>query len=45
MVEKKVYEIMHKDRRVAKISESGHCKTVKLLLIFCRSSMKCFVKG
>lgn len=26
MAEKKVYEIMHMDRRVARISESGHCK-------------------
>ena len=26
MAEKKVYEIMHMDRRVAKISTSGHCK-------------------
>lgn len=26
MPEKKVYEIMHMDRRVAKINDSGHCK-------------------
>ena len=26
MAEKKIYEIMHMDRRVAKISESGQCK-------------------
>ena len=26
MAERKVYEIMHMDRRVARISESGHCK-------------------
>ncbi len=26
MTEKKVYEIMHMDRRVARINDSGHCK-------------------
>ena len=26
MAEKKVYEIMHMDRRVAKVSDTGHCK-------------------
>ena len=26
MVEKQVYEIMHLDRRVARISDAGHCK-------------------
>ncbi len=33
MPEKNVYEIMHMDRRVAKINDSGQCKIYYLSLI------------